>query len=232
MSNWEKDTTRVSKDNALRDVFFGEVPPDIFDWLKKIIQEVKEKNLDIRNSLAGHLNKEFEIYQKDTQPNGVVRPNSTNFLKYNQFINRCSFDKVFNEFWKRQVFLTKNCEISINSTWVNFQKKYEFNPPHYHTGVLSWIIFVNIPYDLEEEDKVFPKIGSKSNTSRLSFLTINTDEVGYINHVCLNVDKSYEGKIVVFPSSQQHQVFPFYTSDDYRITVSGNVFFDVDKPTS
>ena len=172
------------------------------------------------------------FYSQILDADGRERTDSTNFLKYNQFINKCSFDKIFNEFWKRQVFLTKNCEISISSTWVNFQKKYEFNPPHYHTGVLSWIIFVNIPYDLEEENKVFPKIGGDSSTSRLSFLTLNPHEVGCINHVRLNVDKSYEGKIVVFPSTQQHQVFPFYTSDDYRITVSGNVFFDVDKPTS
>ena len=232
MSNWERDTTRVIKNNLLENVFFGEVPSDIFDWLKKIIQEVKEKNLDIRTTLAGHLNQEFEIYNRDKPPNGVVRPDDTNFLKYNQFISRCSFDEKLNRFWKRQVFLTKNCELSICSTWVNFQKKYEFNPPHYHTGILSWIIFVSIPYDLEEEDKVFPKIGHDCSTSRLSFLEVKSDEVGCINHVRLNVDKSYEGKIVVFPSSQQHQVFPFYTSDDYRITISGNVFFDVDKTTN
>ena len=36
----------------------------------------------------------------------------------------------------------------------------------------------------------------------------------------------------MFPSYVQHEVFPFYTSDDYRITISGNVSFDVDKPTS
>ena len=41
MSNWEKDTARVIKNNLLENVFFGEVPSDIFDWLKKIIQEVK-----------------------------------------------------------------------------------------------------------------------------------------------------------------------------------------------
>ena len=45
--------------------------------------------------------------------------------------------------------------------------------------------------------------------------------------VSLNVDKSYVGKMIMFKSSQVHGVYPFYTSNDYRITVSGNLVFKV-----
>ena len=41
----------------------------------------------------------------------------------------------------------------------------------------------------------------------------------------LDVDKSKEGYFVIFPSNLNHQVFPFYSSDDYRITVAGNINF-------
>ena len=71
-----------------------------------------------------------------------------------------------------------------------------------------------------------------SSTSRLSFLQVSPIIRGGIDSVILNVDKSFEGKILMFPSYVQHQVFPFYTSDDYRITISGNACFDIDKPTS
>ena len=37
------------------------------------------------------------------------------------------------------------------------------------------------------------------------------------------VDKSFEGRMFLFPSIMSHQVYPFYTSDEYRITVSGNM---------
>ena len=37
------------------------------------------------------------------------------------------------------------------------------------------------------------------------------------------VDKSYERKIILFPGDTLHSVSPFYTSDDYRVTVSGNI---------
>ena len=117
---------------------------------------------------------------------------------------------------------------------MNFQKKHEFNPPHNHTGVFSWIIFLNIPYDLEDEDRVFPEMninkGVIPSTSRLSLLQVSPNVKGGIDHVVLNVDKSFEGKIIMFPSYTQHEVFPFYTSDDYRITISGNLKFDVHKP--
>ena len=48
-----------------------------------------------------------------------------------------------------------------------------------------------------------------------------------ITQTYLQVDKSYEGKIIIFPANLTHGVLPFYTSDDYRITISGNVIFEV-----
>ena len=71
-----------------------------------------------------------------------------------------------------------------------------------------------------------------SSTSRLCLKQISPTEKGGIDHIVFNVDKSFEGKILMFPSYMQHQVFPFYTSDDYRITISGNAFFNVNKSTS
>jgi len=33
----------------------------------------------------------------------------------------------------------------------------------------------------------------------------------------------------MFPSLLAHCVYPFYTSDDYRISISGNIKFDSDN---
>ena len=118
----------------------------------------------------------------------------------------------------------------IESLWVNYQKKYEFNPPHNHSGIYSFVIIVDIPFDLEKEYEYFGEVGGyrhnvpKRNSIYTSnFAFINTDYSGDIRCDSLNVDKSYEGKIIMFPAKQLHQVFPFYTSDGYRITVSGNL---------
>ena len=118
--------------------------------------------------------------------------------------------------------LTENRPLVLDTLWVNYQKKYEFNPVHDHAGIFSFIIFVQIPYDLKKEDDYFPKVINKCfSTSRTEFLI--TDMLGNISLKTLEVDKSFEGKIVIFPAQLKHQVYPFYTSDNYRITVSGNL---------
>ena len=87
--------------------------------------------------------------------------------------------------------------------------------------------FVKIPYDLEKEEKYFTKsFTNKPMTSKFAFQYINID--GDISTDCLDVDKSFEGKIILFPSKQVHTVFPFYTSNDYRVTVSGNIRLKID----
>ena len=37
------------------------------------------------------------------------------------------------------------------------------------------------------------------------------------------------GKIIFFPSKLNHCVYPFYTSDDTRISISGNILFEVNN---
>jgi hypothetical protein len=35
--------------------------------------------------------------------------------------------------------------------------------------------------------------------------------------------------MAMFPSSLNHEVYPFYTSDDFRITIAGNIMLEIDK---
>ena len=232
---WKNEIDRVinGRYNRLPEVFFSEVPPDIFSWLKNAAKQSKEKNIDGRGALAGHINEEYDIYKHSVKSQSIVQPDNVNFIRYENFIKQCAFDQYFDDFWDKTNILTTSCQLKVVSTWVNFQKKHEFNPPHNHSGVFSWIIFLNIPYNLEDEDRVFPIMTDRAlSTSRLSFLQVSPIVKGGVDSVTLNVDKSFEGKMLMFPSYVQHEVFPFYTSDDYRITISGNVSFDVDKPTS
>ena len=41
----------------------------------------------------------------------------------------------------------------------------------------------------------------------------------------LPVDKTFEGKMIIFPSWLNHSVSPFYSTDDVRISVAGNIRF-------
>lgn len=107
-------------------------------------------------------------------------------------------------------------------SWVNFQKKYEYNPAHNHDGDYSYVIWYKIPYN--KLDERVGGVGSKSNTKtngNFTFYFINNkNKVDYVN---ISNDISDNGTLLIFPSSQLHSVNPFYTSDDYRITLSGNI---------
>jgi hypothetical protein len=113
-------------------------------------------------------------------------------------------------------------QFSLDSVWANFQCKHEFNPVHNHGGTLSFVIWVKIPYDLKTEFEQSHEYNNYAKTtSCFQFLVTNT--MGQIVSHTLPVDKSWEGKIMIFPAKMMHTVYPFYTSDDYRVSVSGNI---------
>tara|TARA_B100002019_G_C21040096_1_gene484064 strand:- start:30 stop:752 length:723 start_codon:yes stop_codon:yes gene_type:complete len=168
-----------------------------------------ECTIKANDALAGHIENQFFF---DDWPE--------DFEKY--LCNKVLNDNYLKNWAKESKLLNDNDLLSLSGLWINKQKKYEFNPIHKHTGIFSFIIPLQIPYDLNEEDKIFT-IGISENTpktSRLEFLKSDNNEIkGY----CLNVDKSYVGKVLLFPATLSHMVYPFFTSDDIRITVSGNI---------
>ena len=113
-------------------------------------------------------------------------------------------------------------ELKLSHLWVNYQKKHEFNPPHIHGGVMSFVIWMKIPYNLTDEEAVFPiTSGGAPRTSKFTFHYSNI--LGKMGHLVIPIDKSFEGVICLFPSELAHSVNPFYTSDDYRVSISGNL---------
>lgn len=114
----------------------------------------------------------------------------------------------------------------LQNLWVNYQRKGEFNPPHTHTGAYSFNIWVSVPYYNQDEfnhnnsayaNKIRP--GALSG----SFMFQYTNILGELRDMYYEGDKSYEGYCFLFPAKLTHQVFPFYSSDELRITVSGNI---------
>lgn len=203
MTNWEKQKNTIKDSNILP---IDNVPKNVIDYL---INE--NPKITYNHRLAGNIKNEFS------------------FEKWPKFIDEFILSQTHNDLLKkwtlRNETLSSNRYFYLDDLWINFQKKHEFNPIHHHSGIFSFIIFLKIPYDLEKEDKAF--IANSSTTSRLYFLL--HDYIGTIEPLILDVDKSFEGKMLMFPSKLQHGVYPFYTSDETRITVSGNLKFWVEN---
>jgi len=50
--------------------------------------------------------------------------------------------------------------------------------------------------------------------------------LGAISPMTFEMDPEINGSLVLFPSTLHHQVYPFFESDDYRVSISGNIYFD------
>jgi hypothetical protein len=119
-------------------------------------------------------------------------------------------------------------DLELESAWVNFQEKYEYNPPHKHNGDYSFVIWHKIPFTNENESLIFPECSDNTCLNgQFGFLLSDNNAKKTFQEcraVYIPVDKTWEHKIIIFPSKLLHFVNPFYTSDNYRISISGNLY--------
>ena len=180
--------------------------------LRKEIEKLSRNfNSGVKHNhkLAGNLQYEFLLKESKKHTYNLVAPL---FLE---------FDKQFNNYITKNPLLPENSPIVLKDLWVNFQKKHEFNPLHDHTGIMSFVIWLKIPYLMEDELKASPGASANPNLAG-HFCFHYTDILGDIRTFSIPADKTQENTILLFPARMKHSVFPFYSSDDFRITVSGN----------
>ena len=201
--NWFMADEQLQKYDG---IWSGDVSWDTVNFYKNYAGTMSNNQ-----NLAGHLQKQIKVEEvpisvRDDLMKNFKRPEVTDYIrKYKDTLNPIP-------------------PIKLETTWVNYMEKHEFNPMHNHSGLFSFVVFVQIPYDLSEEDKVFPETPDKK-TSRLGF--VFNEPMSGPREVTLDVDESFVGKMILFDAKLPHIVYPFYTSDECRITASGNVSFAV-----
>jgi len=114
-----------------------------------------------------------------------------------------------------------NYPLKLDSAWIVFQKKHEFNPVHSHKGVFSFVIWLELPYKMEDELNQ-PAVVDSNTACAGHFAYLMTNSLGNIQHRLIPTDEKMEGCAFLFPSMLNHCVYPFYTSDEYRVSISGN----------
>jgi hypothetical protein len=200
----------------------AKVPEDILEKINEDVDFILENktNLEKWNQyLAGNIEEEYKLSTKSSH---LIEDFSIDVAKgYFQVIE----DEQLNPIKKLDHddnFFEKEVNYELESLWINLQKKYEFNPPHSHAGDYSFVIWMRIPYDLSEElNQKNSKYAEQPSNSLFNFHFISSS--GFNHTLPLYIDKSWEGTMVMFPSWLQHSVYPFYTSDNYRISISGNI---------
>ena len=206
-----------------------EIEPFYFENLAYVKSKVSSKTLEELKEEAKFIlenSNQFKKYNKDLAGN-LEKEYSTH---KSQEILRSYLISLANEFHKHSAENEHYPQWDIKDLWINFQKKYEHNPLHNHTGVLSFVLWVQIPYNLKDELS-HPNCINSNTPSNSLFEFVFTDFMGRIVQNRIEVDKSWEGTMIMFPSSLNHMVSPFYTSDEYRISISGNLIVSSKKNT-
>jgi hypothetical protein len=184
------------------------------EQLRPVVAEIEEVKNNFENAikandaLAGNILQEYRL------------PKSRDYLEKLIFPFLADYDKHFN-YTKYIKLLDKDMPMRMNDPWVNFQRKHEFNPIHDHSGIYSWVIWISIPYSMEDEIKASPGKDSADPVSG-HFEFQYTTSLGAIQPYKIPADKTFENTLILFPSKLTHQVYPFYSSDSYRISLSGN----------
>ena len=116
----------------------------------------------------------------------------------------------------------------MNSWWVNYQKQNEFNPLHDHSGIYSFIVWMKIPTNHDEQNR--NPLASRSNIEKISVVDfLYSNILGRPQILEYRMNPDMEGTMLFFPSLLRHQVYPFYNCDEDRISISGNIMLNTAK---
>ena len=163
------------------------------------------------HNLAGNIAESYDLVdEEDYFFNEVLKPVSLRYISENSHVNNFQSNHISSE------------DICLNKFWVNYQYKTEFNPMHIHTGIISFVIWLKIPTEAEEQHNL--PIAKNSNTPSASdFSFAYTDIIGNIQSYQIQLSPRDNGLMMIFPASLNHQVYPFYECDKKRVSISGNV---------
>ena len=192
------------------------VPIELFSKIKNCIDNIEHNPSSVSPAnykLQGHILKEVEL--EDLEIRALLEKYIVElFWKYDRRYDYIEHIRI----------LTADVSFEMTAPWINFQQAGEYNPIHQHSGIMSFVLWVTIPYTMEEERCV--SLGRQSNNDVGGvFQFAYTNSLGRISFLEIHADKKYEGKILLFPSSLSHSVYPFYSSDKTRISISGNLLF-------
>jgi len=188
-------------------------------YLNKLVDEgnklTLEKN-DWREKLAGNMKYGGSYIYKD---DFILKVEPYLLTYVERFLNR-----ITEQFGEKQVGrlmdvqadrrVRKNGTMRLDTMWINYQHKHDFNPPHTHRGTLSFVIFCKVPENIFKEQAV-------SNSQDAGKIIFQYGEQTHPLAGTMFPIEPYEGLFLVFPANMNHLVPSFWT-DDERISVAGN----------
>jgi len=173
-------------------------------------KSIENKGQNLKSELAGQIDSSYLIFDKD------------NWFFKNTLESLCnSYAESFHDV-QDDIPTTNRHPYFLQTMWVNYQKQTEFNPTHLHKGVYSFVIWMKIPTEYNEQKE--NPIAKNTNLDVISnFCFYYKDIIGEHRYYTYEMSKKMEGLMLFFPSKLTHSVYPFFNCPENRISISGNI---------
>ena len=193
---------------------------EAFDRVETYIKKSQEKPHSLKGGLAGNLSYSHSLKDEDDWF-------FNNVLQYCIRRYMDSFPPLHEVTYHLQRNPTDNLspeDFELSTFWVNYQQKHEFNPVHNHAGIFSFVLWNNIPYKyVDEISQKF--LAGCSRPEPASFKFTYPGPLGEFQSYHYCHEEEMNKKLLFFPSRLNHSVNPFYSTDEVRVSVSGNLDF-------
>ena len=166
----------------------------------------KKRSNRHNKKLAGHIKEEYLIENPQSINEWLKRYVGAYSIAYNK--------------WRGGG--TLRSEYKLLTLWINYMKAGEFNPPHDHSGDLSFVLYPYVPEALIKECKAFE--GTMRGPGGICWL------YGKASHLGIDVvhHMPQTGDLFIFPANLHHWVYPFKSKIE-RPSLSGNILLDQDS---
>tara|TARA_B100001250_G_C19666970_1_gene729701 strand:- start:283 stop:942 length:660 start_codon:yes stop_codon:yes gene_type:complete len=190
---------------------------EVMDYLWSVIRQAETDNVDNSNDysdrLAGNITGSLGLKDKDDYfLKEVVGPLTDRIVSEDPKNFSPPVDFSLHEKYQAKLHL---------NWWVNYQYQTEFNPSHAHSGITSFVIWMKIPTKAKEQHNLSFRSDAASD-----FQFTYSNILGHVTELPIFMDPEMEGNMLVFPSSLHHQVYPFYNTDEARISIAGNLLWN------
>jgi hypothetical protein len=197
-------------------IYHGTMSHELLTLLTKSANNSRNAKIDFGHRLAGNIKDQFESVLELEDQSIFMDLISVHLRNY------------FREEWNRVQYhlINKNSVVpnfenmvfELDSRpWINFQKANEFNPIHSHSGIMSAVLYIEVPEEIAQE-ALNPLNTNMRCPGQIEFM-YGSDLLG-VSGTHKIIPKT--GDILLFHAGLKHTVYPF-TSNVERVSMSFNV---------
>ena len=196
-------------------IYHGKLTDEDIVYLKDVAQATYEARQNVGNDLAGNIMDQLGIVVNDQKDfMDIVQPHIRKFLQYE---DKRTNGLLINKEQEKSQESYDNLNFNLGTgPWINFQIANEFNPIHSHSGMISAVVYIDVPEIIATEQ--YTKDTNMNCSGQIEFL-YGPDVLG-VTGTHKIIPKT--GDFLLFQAGLKHTVYPF-RSDVTRISMSFNV---------